>query len=142
MNLIPEALQNRFALLRGNEPPGRGKRVLVHEILSIQIISAAIVGLLAIASLYWGGQWVLQDNYSRWALQWTAELNELGSPLYLEDDNEALIRLESFVERYPEIEDTIRRLHTYDLPAIVGFPLPHALAPYADWVAENSGGKH
>jgi len=82
---------------------GRGKRVLVHEILSIQILSATIVGVFAIAALYWGGQWVLQDNYSRWALQWTDELNELGSPLYLADDTEALLRLESFVNKYPEI---------------------------------------
>jgi diguanylate cyclase (GGDEF)-like protein len=81
----------------------RKKRVLVHEILSIQILSAMIVGIFAIAALYWGGQWVLQDNYSRWALQWTDELNELGSPLYLADDSEALLRLESFVDKYPEI---------------------------------------
>jgi len=81
----------------------RKKRVLVHEILSIQILSATIVGAFAIAALYWGGQWVLQDNYSRWALQWTDELNELGSPLYLADDTEALLRLESFVNKYPEI---------------------------------------
>jgi diguanylate cyclase (GGDEF)-like protein len=80
------------------------KRVLVHEILSIQVFSAALFGGLAIASLYWGGQWVLQDNYGRWALQWTGELNELASPLYLADDDEALIRLESFVDRYPEID--------------------------------------
>jgi len=80
------------------------KPMLVHKILSIQVFSAALIGALAIASLYWGGQWVLQDNYSRWALQWTEELNELGSPLYLSDDNEALIRLESFVNRYPEID--------------------------------------
>jgi diguanylate cyclase (GGDEF)-like protein len=81
-----------------------GKRMLVNEILSIQVMSAALIGGLAIASLYWGGQWVLQDNYSRWALQWTEELNELGAPLYLTDDKEALFRLESFVERYPEID--------------------------------------
>jgi diguanylate cyclase (GGDEF)-like protein len=81
-----------------------GKRVLVHEILSIQVLSAALIGALAVASLYWGGQWVLQDNYGRWALQWTEELNELGSPLYLADDGEALLRLESFVERYTEID--------------------------------------
>jgi diguanylate cyclase (GGDEF)-like protein len=81
-----------------------GKRVLVHEILSIQVLSAALIGALAIASLYWGGQWVLQDNYGRWALQWTEELNELGSPLFLADDDEALLRLESFVGRYPEIQ--------------------------------------
>jgi len=81
----------------------RRKRVLVHEILSIQILSATIVGAFAIGALYWGGQWVLQDNYGRWALQWTDELNELGSPLYLADDSEALLRLESFVNKYPEI---------------------------------------
>jgi diguanylate cyclase (GGDEF)-like protein len=79
------------------------KRVLVHEILSIQILSATLIGAFAVAALYWGGQWVLQDNYSRWALQWTDEINELGSPLYLADDSEALLRLESFVQKYPEI---------------------------------------
>ena len=81
-----------------------GKRALVHEILSIQVLTAALFGGLAIASLYFGGQWVLQDNYSRWALQWTEELNELAAPLYLDDDSEARFRLESFVERYPEID--------------------------------------
>ena len=97
---IREFLAARFKRERS---PG-AKRVLVHEILSIQVLSAALFGGLAIASLYWGGQWVLQDNYGRWALQWTEELNELGSPLYLSDDGEALIRLESFVDRYPEID--------------------------------------
>ncbi|MDJ0940934.1 MAG: sensor domain-containing phosphodiesterase [Woeseiaceae bacterium] len=101
MTAIVERVRDVVGALRMRTP---GKRVLVHEILSIQILSATIVGTLAIAALYWGGQWVLQDNYSRWALQWTAELNELGSPLYLSDDSEALIRLESFVERYPEID--------------------------------------
>ncbi len=95
------SMRSQIVTLRG---PRTRKRFLVHEIMSIQILSAAIVGGLAIAALYWGGQWVLQDNYSRWALQWTEELNELGSPLYLTDDDEALIRLESFVERYPEID--------------------------------------
>jgi diguanylate cyclase (GGDEF)-like protein len=81
-----------------------GKRLLVHDILSIQVLTAALFGGLAIATLYFGGQWVLQDNYSRWALQWTEELNELAAPLYLDDDSEAQFRLESFVERYPEID--------------------------------------
>jgi Amt family ammonium transporter len=81
----------------------RSKRVLIHEILSIQILSAAIIGAIAVASLYWGGQWVLQDNYSRWALQWTEELNELGAPLYLTSDGDALIRLEGYISKYPEI---------------------------------------
>ena len=60
-----------------------GQRVLIHEIMSLQILITAIIGALAIAGLYWGGQWVLQKNYSRWAMQWTDELHELGAPLYL-----------------------------------------------------------
>jgi len=82
----------------------RGKRVLINEILSLQIIITSIIGAMAIAGLYWGGQWVLQDNYSRWAMQWTEELNELGAPLYLPNDDEAVLRLESFIHKYPEID--------------------------------------
>lgn len=104
---ICAAAVERFGQVVGNGESGNSKRVLVHEILSIQVFSAALIGLLAIATLYWGGQWVLQDNYGRWALQWTEDLNELGAPLYLSDDSEALIRLESFVERYPEIDRVI-----------------------------------
>jgi len=89
------------ALKRGERA---GKRVLINEILSLQIIITAIIGMLAIAGLYWGGQWVLQDNYSRWAMQWTEELNELGAPLYLPNDEEAVFRLESFINKYPEID--------------------------------------
>ncbi len=96
-------LKTRLKSLHARVQIKRGNRLLVHEIVSIQIISAGLIGALAIAGLYWGGQWILQDNYGRWALQWTEELNELGSPLYLADDAEALIRLESYVERYPEI---------------------------------------
>ncbi len=83
---------------------GAGKRVLINEILSLQIVITGIIGALAIAGLYWGGQWVLQDNYSRWAMQWTQELNELGAPLYLPNDDEAILRLESFIDKYPEID--------------------------------------
>ncbi len=81
-----------------------GKRVLIREILTLQIVITAIIGALAIAGLYWGGQWVLQDNYSRWAVQWAGELNELGAPLYLRHDEEVVLRLESFIGKYPEID--------------------------------------
>ncbi len=88
------------------EPARRGgKRVLIHEILSLQILITAVIGALAIAGLYWGGQWVLQDNYNRWALQWTQELNELGAPLYLPGDDEVILRLESYIDKYPEIDE-------------------------------------
>ena len=103
------AIRERAAKLlrRRDQRPQGGKRALVHEILSMQVLSAAVVGGLAIIGLYWGGQWILQDNYSRWALQWTEQLNELGSPLYLADDNESRISLDNFVDRYPEIDQIV-----------------------------------
>ena len=101
--VVTDAISRVVGVFRRG-PAKTGTRVLINEILSIQVISAALIGVLAVASLYWGGQWVLQDNYGRWALQWTDELNELGSPLFLADDGEALLRLESFVKRYPEID--------------------------------------
>jgi len=95
--------QTKASPVRRRATGGGGRRILIHEILSLQILITATIGALAIAGLYWGGQWVLQDNYSRWALQWTEELNELGAPLYLRDDEEVVLRLESFIARYPEI---------------------------------------
>ena len=89
-------------LLRGGGRR-RGKRVLIHEILTLQIVITTAIGGLAIAGLYWGGQWVLQDSYGRWAVQWTQDLNELGAPLYLGGDADSIVQLETFVRRYPEI---------------------------------------
>ncbi len=104
MSEAVKSMMTQVAALFARDRNKPGNRLLVHEIVSIQVFSAALIGALSIAGLYWGGQWVLQDNYARWALQWTEELNELGAPLYLADDGEALIRLESYVERYPEID--------------------------------------
>ena len=104
MKAVITTVSDQIVKLLSRDSAGGGKRELVNEIVSIQIISAALIGGLTIATLYWGGQWVLQDNYGRWALQWTEELNELGAPLFLADDGDALIQLESYVERYPEID--------------------------------------
>ena len=100
------ALASAVAGIFGGRDAGakNKKRALVHEIVWIQVISAALIGVLAIVGLYWGGQWVLRDNYSRWALQWTEQLNELGAPLYLTDNRESRINVEDFVNRYPEID--------------------------------------
>ena len=105
MKLLIEALPRirELAAKAKWQSPARYKRMLVHEILTLQIIITLSIGALAIGGLYWGGQWVLQDSYARWAMQWTEELNELGAPLYMPQDNEVILRLESFVAKYPEI---------------------------------------
>lgn len=81
-----------------------GQRVLIHEIMSLQILITAIIGAMAIAALFWGGQWVLQKNYSRWAMQWTQELHELGAPLYLPYGEDVTLGLERYIDKYQEID--------------------------------------
>jgi len=103
MNARIQSIMNQVSEIFRDLRKRRSKRGLIQEILTLQILITGAIGIVAIASLYWGGQWVLQDNYSRWALQWTEELNELGAPLYLPEDDEVLLRLESFVAKYPEI---------------------------------------
>ena len=103
MRLLLASIMDRFSRRRERAATQPNKRVLVHEILTIQVLSTTAIGALAVASLYWGGQWVLQDNYGRWALQWTEELNDLGAPLYLSDDEESILRIESYIDKYPEI---------------------------------------
>jgi len=109
MNKRIATIANAVAgIFGGRKPEAKNKkRALVHEILSIQVISAAVIGVLAIVALYWGGQWVLRDNYGRWALQWTEQLNELGAPLYLTDNSQSRINLDDFVNRYPEIDRVV-----------------------------------
>lgn len=84
-----------------------GQRGLIHEITTLQILITALIGSLAIGGLYWGGQWGLQKNYSRWALQWTDELHELGAPLYLPYGEAVTLRLESYIAKYPEIDSVL-----------------------------------
>ena len=43
-------------------------------------------------------------NYSRWAMQWTDELHELGAPLYLPYGEEVTLRLERYIDKYQEID--------------------------------------
>ena len=80
-----------------------GHRALVGEILSLQLLFTAVIGILAIAGLYGLSQWVLQENLNRWATQWTGELNELGAPLFLPEDSGVTLEVEQFIQKYPEI---------------------------------------
>ena len=40
-------------------------------------------------------------------------------------------------ERYPQLEETIRALHSYDEPEIVAMPIVAGSAGYLDWLGAN-----
>jgi diguanylate cyclase (GGDEF)-like protein len=78
-------------------------RTLVGEIMTLQMLLTAFVGAIAIAGLFWTSQDLVRGNVDRWAIQWADELQELGAPLYLEDDVAAVLNVERYVSRYPEV---------------------------------------
>ena len=65
---------------------------LVSEILALQLLFAAIVGLLAFGGVWWSSSWVIEDNIRKWGEQWISNLDELGMPLYVSQDDEKYVR--------------------------------------------------
>jgi diguanylate cyclase (GGDEF)-like protein len=82
-------------------PPGRS---LLTEVLAAQLAMTALVGVIALAGLAWTSGSVIRNNLTHWAARWTAELNELGAPFYLQDQHEAVLGVERFIDKYPEID--------------------------------------
>jgi periplasmic divalent cation tolerance protein len=50
------------------------------------------------------------------------------------------VLIKTVAERYQAVEEAIRELHSYDLPAIYAFNMAHIFEPYSEWIAENSSG--
>jgi diguanylate cyclase (GGDEF)-like protein len=86
------------------KPRRERSRSLVQEALGVQLAIAAIGGLMAVAGLAWTSGAVVRDNLEHWAARWAQELNELGAPFYLNDAGVAMLDVERFVAKYPEIE--------------------------------------
>jgi len=85
------------------QPVREVARSLVHDVLGAQLAIAAVVGAIAILALAWTSGSVVRNNLEQWAGQWAEELNELGAPFY-HDEREALLGVERFIGKYPEID--------------------------------------
>lgn len=81
----------------------RRSRSMVGDILTLQLVFASFLGLLAIGGLWGISQVVIQDNLEKWAQAWITELEELGAPLYKYRDNERFLRIENYIANFPEI---------------------------------------
>ncbi|NML13833.1 divalent-cation tolerance protein CutA [Azohydromonas caseinilytica] len=58
----------------------------------------------------------------------------------LQQEGEYRLVCKTVASRYAAVEEAIRELHPYTLPAIYGVALERVHGPYADWVGEYSGG--
>jgi diguanylate cyclase (GGDEF)-like protein len=91
---------------RGERCPGqpaRRTRSMVGDILTLQLVFATFLGLLAIAGLWVISNAVIKDNLHKWAQTWISDLGEIGAPLYQSGDNERFLRVENYVQNYPDI---------------------------------------
>jgi periplasmic divalent cation tolerance protein len=59
----------------------------------------------------------------------------------VQNEKEFRVLFKTTSESYQSVEDAIRELHSYELPAIHAFAFEYVYAPYAAWIESNSVGK-
>ncbi len=60
----------------------------------------------------------------------------------VEESPEVAVLLKTRRTFYHRVEARLRELHTYDVPAIVAYPILGGLTAYLDWIADaTQGGK-
>ena len=79
------------------------RRSLLGDILVRQLVIALLVGLAALAALWWTSSSVIQDDMRRRAELWLYNLDELGMPLHVAGDSARFTRIEDYLSRFDEI---------------------------------------
>ncbi len=51
---------------------------------------------------------------------------------------EVTLLIKTTVSRYAELEALIRRLHPYDVPEVIGFPVERGLPAYLQWIVDET----
>jgi diguanylate cyclase (GGDEF)-like protein len=82
----------------------KSRRTLVREVLLSQLAFAAVVGVIAIACVWWVSNWVVRDNLDDWAVRWVGEMESLGTGFFVNPTDERFLELERYLSRFAEIE--------------------------------------
>lgn len=53
--------------------------------------------------------------------------------------DEWLCFIKTTEEKYSELEQLIRKLHSYEIPEIIALPIVHGLREYLTWIAKETG---
>ena len=54
----------------------------------------------------------------------------------VQESDEWLLVVKTVQAKYGQVEQTIRRLHSYDVPEVLALPVAEASAPYAKWLRD------
>lgn len=58
----------------------------------------------------------------------------------VQNEREWRLLFKTTASRYEAVEQALRELHGYELPAVFAVPVVHVFAPYAAWVEAGSSG--
>ena len=53
------------------------------------------------------------------------------------DNLEVAVILKSHAKHFSAIEDTVKDLHSYDVPCLVQLPIEQGHAPFLDWISKT-----
>ena len=57
---------------------------------------------------------------------------------HVQEDDEVLLLIKTTANLFARVEDTIRKLHPYELPEVIGVPLTAGSAAYLDWIRSST----
>lgn len=57
-------------------------------------------------------------------------------------DQEALMIIKTEQNRIPEVEQFIRKLHSYETPELIAIPVEYGMQEYLDWISKSLSEKH
>ena len=80
------------------------QRSLVGRLLTALVATAVVLYVAAIVGIWWTGGRVIDDSVRKQAVQWLAELDEIGTPVYVARQREPAMRaLAQRLKNFPDI---------------------------------------
>ena len=58
----------------------------------------------------------------------------------IESSQECLLLIKTSADQFPAVRDTLRELHSYELPECIALGIEDGSSEYLDWLGESLGG--
>ena len=56
----------------------------------------------------------------------------------VEDDKESLLLVKTRAELFPEVVDTVKSVHSYDVPEVIALPIVKGSQDYLNWIGKET----
>ena len=56
----------------------------------------------------------------------------------LTTDQESMVLLKTTADKFEALQETIRAMHSYEVPEIIAIPVSHGLPQYLEWVRKET----